>query len=197
MIPQSILDHWGELLISEQLIHFKSTRYRVLNWRHDVALSELDFEWSDIGFTSRKLTQLRKKYPLAHLPKDGCIIDVTPRGVHYRKVDLIKGWLADIKYLQALDEQHAGGYKGPVTFYCPGKTATIHAVRLSAVFPRILASGAYKGCVPHLRKTLKRACVHRLERRYEHYGQAKRANDWAWNINTESEMRLAIKELEE
>lgn len=194
-IPRPFLEHWGALLNSESLVHHASTRYRALDWATMFQLP-LVFDWPDAGFSRSKLTYLVKKYPLDRLPSDGCIETIrdTPtagvKEVVYRRVDLTKGWMADVLYLQHL------GVTGSVVFRCPGSTATIHAVRMSCLFPVILREGFYTGIRPHMRKTLKRAIVHRLERRYEDYGQAKRANDWAHRLASEDDMTVAIRTLE-
>jgi hypothetical protein len=184
-IPSAFLRHWGRLLDSKSLVHHASTRYRAVDWRARLTLP-VDLTWSEAGFSTNKLGYLAKKYPLEALPPDGCIASARDQRVLYRRVDLTKGWMADVLYLQHL------GWSGPVVFECPGRTATIHAVRLSCLFPVIVREGFFVGVRPNLRKTLKRAIVHRLERRYETYGQAKRANDWAHRIASTDDMRAAI-----
>lgn len=193
-IPPEFLMHWGRLIASDSLVHHASTRYRALDWSTMFQLP-LAFDWADAGFSRSKLAYLVKKYPLNALPADGCIESVrsTASGVGlvtYRRVDLTKGWMADVLYLQHL------GVTGPVVFRCPGDMATIHAVRLSCVFPVIVREGFYTGVRPNLRKTLRRAIVHRLERRYDGYGQAARANAWAHRLATPEEMSTAIRLLE-
>lgn len=188
MIPPAFLAHWGELLNSPNLIHHASTRYRVVDWRANLDLP-LAFDWADAGFSRSKLTYLLKKYPLNDLDPWGCIAYARDGEVTYRRVDVTKGWMADVLYLQHL------GWSGPVEFRV-APFATIHAVRMSCLFPVIVREGFYRGVRDHLRKTLKRAIVHRLERRYEHYGQAKRANDWAHRIASPDDMSTAIRLLE-
>jgi len=188
VIPDALLAHWGEVVAGPALEHFATTRYRVRDWSFELELP-VEFSWRDAGFSKAKLGYLRKKYPLDCLPVDGCIASTHENVVTYRRVDLTKGWMADILYLQSL------GWTGPVRFECPGSTATIHAVRMSCLFPLVLARGFYQGVRPLLRRTLKRAIVHRLERRYEHYGQAKRANDWAHHLCTPVMMADAIATL--
>lgn len=189
-IPHPFLEHWGELLSSESLIHHASTRYRVVNWSASLTLP-LDYDWLDAGFSRSKLAYLIKKYPMT--PESlgvGCISSYARsrfgQQLGYRRVDLTKGWMADVLYLQHL------GWSGPVDFVCEDDQATLHAVRLSCLFPVIVREGFYRGVRPNLRKTLRRAIVHRLERRYEDYGQAKRANDWAHRVASTDDMRAAI-----
>ena len=193
MIPRPFLEEWARLIASDDLHHYASTRYRFPDWRARLTLP-LDFTWLDAGFSAAKLSYLAKKYPVDALPHDGCI-ESLDRGltstVTYRRVDLVKGWMGDVLYLQRL------GYVGDVEFTCPGIASTLHAVRLSCVFPAIVSAGLYRGVHRLLSKTLRRAIVHRLERRYDSYGQAKRANAWAHRLSSEDEMRAAINLLRE
>lgn len=196
MIPAPFLQAWSDAIASDAFSHHASTRYRVADWGRALVLP-LAFTWRDAGFSPSKLTYLQRKYPLDieklptyHLSKEGCIVEVARRSVLYRRVDLVKGWMADVLYLQWL------GWSGTVQFSCPGDHSTIHAVRLSCVYPLMLVEG-YGRVVPRLlRRTLRRAVVHRMERRYETYGQAKRANAWAHRLSTVEEMGAAVAYLD-
>jgi len=178
-------------MIADPTLHHKaSTRYVSPDWSATLDLP-IDLDWGGIGFTPAKLSYLAKKYPLDDLPRDGCIASAADGAVVYRRVDLVRGWPADALYLQHL------GWRGSVTFSAPGLVATLHAVRLSAVFPTIVRDGLYAGVHRLLRRTLKRAVVHRLERRYEHYGQAKRMNAWAHRLSSARDMQRAVDLLED
>lgn len=183
IIPGAFLEEWGRLL--PILEHVASTRYRVRDWSCTLTLP-LQFTWESCGFTSSKLTYLLKHYPMNALTDRGCIESVVSNRVTYRRVDLIKGWMADVLYLQHL------GFTGPVEFVAPGLVATIHAVRLSCVFSLIPREGFFKGTHPLLQKALRRALIHRLERRYDSYGQAARANRWAHALCDSDDIQKAI-----
>lgn len=183
IVPNAFLEEWGRLL--PVLEHVASTRYRIRDWSCTLTLP-LKFTWESCGFTPSKLTYLLKHYPMNALTDRGCIESVVGNRVTYRRVDLIKGWMADVLYLQHL------GFSGPVEFVAPGFVATIHAVRLSCVFPLIPREGFFNGTHSLLRKTLRRALIHRLERRYESYGQAARANRWAHALCDSDDIQKAI-----
>lgn len=189
-IPKVFLEEWGRTIADPALEQHGATRYRSPEWRAEISLP-VDMTWSAAGFSTQKLGYLLRKYPLEALSSEGCIELAQNNTILYRRVDLTRGWLADTLYLQHL------GWRGRVIFYAPGSVATLHAVRLSCVFPAVLREGCFSGVHRLLRRTLKRAIVHRLERRYESFGQAARANAWAHRLASEDDMRRAISVLED
>lgn len=195
-LPRAALRVWAEAIASPRLIRTGATRHMV---PFDVSVDLDDFadcEWSDAGFTLAKLRYLRKRYPIHRLPSDGCIARAqAPTAIVYRRVDVTRGWLADALYLRSL------GWRGPCRFSCPSvgglTNATLHAVPASAVAPAVHAAGLWLGAAPPIARTLRRAIVHRLERRHESRAATRRVNEWAHRIASTDSMRAVVAALDE
>jgi len=194
---------WAGAIASPDLVRTGATRHAV---PFDVLVDLDDFaecDWPDAGFTAAKLTYLRRRYPIGDLPVDGCISRIEPIGeygrhdrdhrtVVYRRVDATRGWLADVLYLRSL------GWRGPCRFTGDGgpTRATVHAVNASAVAPAIHAAGLWRGAHPALARTLRRAIVHRVERRHETRAATRRVNDWAHRIASVESMWATVAALD-
>lgn len=196
-LPAAALRVWADAIASPHFVRTGATRHVV---PFEVCVDLDDFaecDWSDAGFTVAKLAYLRRRYPPHDLPSDGCIAELRQvlRGlsrVTYRRVDCTRGWLADVLYLRTL------GWRGQCLF--TGETgparATLHAVNASAVAPAVHAAGLWRGAHPALARTLRRAIVHRLERRHEGHAATRRVNDWTHRVATADDMRATIAALD-
>lgn len=211
-LPLAALRVWAEALASPRMVRTGATRH-MLPFCVRVDLDDFaDCTWPDAGFTSAKLTYLRRRYPPDDLPPYGCIaalrhaaddraraIDASASCSHavvYRRVDVTRGWLADVLYLRHL------GWRGPCVFNCPPiveggvGNATLHAVNASAVAPAVYAAGLWKGASPVIARTLRRAVAHRLRRAHQARAATRRVNDWAHRIAAPDAMQALIDELD-
>lgn len=211
-LPAAALKVWARAIASERLVRTGATRHMV-PFGETVDLDDFaNCDWPDAGFTAAKLTYLRRRYPPNDLPADGCIATMrhaqddlaqwcsassgNPHRLVYRRVDVTRGWLADVLYLRRL------GWRGPCSFECGPlagggvSSATLHAVNASAVAPAVYASGLWRGASPVIARTLRRAVVHRLERRHEARAATRRVNDWAHRVATPDAMRALVEELD-
>jgi hypothetical protein len=188
MIPRSLLKHWADMIASTKLRPVRANQFEVDDWTLSIRLP-MKFEWKDAGFHPQKLKYLQRRYPPDALPDDGCIVSIRPGAVEYRRVDVIRGVLGDILYLQHL------GHRGGMHFTCPG-AAKLHVIRLSVVFPVIVRAGLFKGVQDTLRRKLANNVRHRMLRMYEaKYATVRRMNDWAHAIASEADMQAAIEVL--
>lgn len=198
-LPTAALEVWARAISNHLMERTGATRHRIPGWSCTVDLDDFSrVDWPDCGFTEYKLRYLRRKYPPNDLPETGCIETLSPIGfnpdgiglVTYRRVDVTRGWLADVLYLRSL------GWRGSCRFLCTTDDAMLHAVNASAVAPAVYAAGLWRGAAPILARTLRRAVVHRMQRRHETRAATRRVNDWAHRIATVEAMAETITKLD-
>lgn len=207
-IPAAALRVWAAAIADRRMERTGATRHRIPGWSCEIDLDDFSTaDWSDCGFTAYKLGYLRRRYPPGDLPDDGCIsclgraldaggdrfVDASagnPHAVTYRRVDVTRGWFADVLYLRHL------GWRGPCQFRCSTSEAMLHAVNASAVAPAVYAAGLWREAAPLLARTLRRAVVHRLERRHEARAATRRVNDWAHRVASADAMQATVEQLD-
>lgn len=199
-LPIAALRVWAEALADPRMVRTGATRHAIPRWGCRVDLDDFaEADWPDCGFTEYKLTYLRRKYPPDSLPESGCISSLSGpfppyvdcrHVVLYRRVDVTRGWFADVLYLRSL------GWRGVCRFQCTTDRAMLHAVNASAVAPAVFAAGLWMGASPILARTLRRTVVHRLERRHEARAATRRVNAWAHRVASPEAMRGVVERLD-